>query len=53
MWFREQILKRDVLQRDWTMCSKYDNQFKLSSQHNWGKNNMTIQQALEYSLHNE
>jgi hypothetical protein len=29
--------KKDIcLKRDWTMRSKYDNHFKLNSQHNWG-----------------
>lgn len=40
MWLDEtprHDTKRHVLEGDWTTCSKYDNQFQFSRQHNPGK----------------
>ena len=28
--------QKDVFERDWTTCSKYDNHSRLNSQCNWG-----------------
>ena len=37
VWVQEQISKRHVSKRGWTMCSSYDNHCKLTSQHNGGE----------------
>ena len=34
---RMDIRKNNMFERDWTTCSKYDNRFKFSSEHNWGE----------------
>ena len=37
VWLQERIPRRHcVFERVWTMCSKYANHSKPSSQHNWG-----------------
>ena len=45
MWFgvaSENGYQKDMFERDWTACSKYNNLSKLNSQHNWGKTYMTV-----------
>jgi len=49
----EWLPQRQVMKRDWTVCSKYDKHSRLNSQHHWsgggeeGGTYMTIEWARE------
>lgn len=38
---------KNLFERDWTTCSKYDNHHGLISEHNWGTY-MNVQSTWEY-----